>query len=176
MDRKNLIKIAAAVCAAIALLLLAVSWLSFAFEYAQRGYIVDSAGSRIGEEQANFVCNGYISLILLCLPVFAGTLACVLVRGGRLTDTVVAAVTLFACLALFVLCVALAAYMPSLYENDGDYDSELMLYATAFQSELVPVIAGALALLANSVATLVSVALKKAECAEEKKLAAEVNE
>ena len=72
--------------------------------------------------------------------------------------------------------MALAAYMPSLYENDGDYDSELMLYATAFQSELVPVIAGALALLVNSVATLVSVALKKAECVEEKKLAAEVNE
>ena len=147
MDRKNLIKIAAALCAAIALLLLAVSWLSFAFEYAQRGYIVDSAGSRIGEEQANFVCNGYISLILLCLPVFAGTLACVLVRGGRLTDTVVAAVTLFACLALFALAAGLAGHVPTYaYIDEDEVSDSFMLVATVFQSELIPVMAYSLVL------------------------------
>ena len=175
MDKKY-ITVVKAVVAAIGLFLIGQSWFSFIFEYAQRDAVYEAMNGVDFHNLVYCINGGYLSIILLSLPVFAGTVIAMFVRGKRVFDLSAAVVTVFSCLALFVLCVALAAYMPSLYENDGDYDSELMLYATAFQSELVPVIAGALALLVNSVATLVSVALKKAECAEEKKLAAEVNE
>ena len=68
-------------------------------------------------------------------------------RGGRLTDTVVAAVTLFACLALFALDAGLAGHVPTYaYIDEDEVSDSFMLVATAFQSELIPVMAYSLVL------------------------------
>ena len=94
MDKKY-ITVVKAVVAAIGLFLIGQSWFSFIFEYAQRDAVYEAMNGVDFHNLVYCINGGYLSIIFLSLPVFAGTVIAMFVRGKRVFDLSAAVVTVF---------------------------------------------------------------------------------